>query len=76
MKRLKEANDNLASRTCEVWQPRVGRRLSADEAAELSFAAVGFFSVLAEWAHAELQPPANDIDKVDTSVPAESCHDR
>ena len=61
---VKTANDNLnddqIERTREVWQPRVGRDLSRDEAKQIAANVTGFFSILAEWSRAELPVPAND----------------
>ena len=53
-------NDDQTERTREVWQPRVGRDLSRDEAQQIAANVIGFFSVLAEWSRAELPMPAND----------------
>ena len=45
---VKAANDNLngdqIERTREVWQPRVGRDLSRDEAKQIAANVTGFFS--------------------------------
>lgn len=45
--------DNLIDRTRAVWQPRLGRDLTADEAKQISANVTGFFAVLAEWARKE-----------------------
>ena len=45
--------DNLIDRTRAVWQPRLGRNLTPDEARQISANATGFFAVLAEWARKE-----------------------
>jgi len=55
------ANDNLIDRTCEVWQPRLGRDLSREDARQIAENVTDFFSVLAEWSKAESATPANDI---------------
>ena len=61
---MKAANDNLndnqIERTRGVWQPRVGRDLSRDEAKQIAANVTGFFSILAEWSRDELPVPAND----------------
>ena len=61
---VKAANDNLndelIGRTREVWQPRLGRDLSRDEAKQIAASVTGFFSVLAEWSRADMPNPAND----------------
>ena len=63
------ANDNLKDelirRTCEVWQPRLGRDLSCDEVDQIAANVTGFFTILAEWSRVELS--ANDAGKLDAS---------
>ena len=52
---VKAANDNLndalIGRTCEVWQPRLGREVSRDEAKHIAGSVVGFFAVFHGHAH-------------------------
>jgi hypothetical protein len=43
----------MIDRTRAVWQPRLGRDLTPDEARQISANLTGFFAVLAEWAHKE-----------------------
>jgi hypothetical protein len=43
----------LIDRTREVWQPRLGRDLTPDEAKQIAANVTGFFAVLAEWSRAE-----------------------
>lgn len=61
---VKAANDNLndelIGRTQKVWQPRLGRDLSRDEAKQIAASVTGFFAVLAEWSRADMPNPAND----------------
>lgn len=61
---VKAANDNLndelIGRTREVWQPRLGRDLSRDQAKQIASSVTGFFAVLAEWSRADMPYPAND----------------
>ena len=68
---VKAANDNLndelIGRTREVWQPRLGRDLSRDEAKQIAANVTGFFSVLAEWSRADMPDPANDNGDAATS---------
>jgi len=45
--------ENLIDRTRSVWQPRLGRDLTPDEARQISANVTGFFAVLAEWARKE-----------------------
>ena len=74
------ANDNLKDdlirHTREVWQPRLGRDLSREDARQIAANVTGFFSVLAEWSRAELPSPANDTGTPDASENGESRHDR
>ena len=62
--KAKAANDNLDKEliwwTREVWQPRLGFDLNQYEAGQIAANVTGFFSVLAEWARAEVPAPAND----------------
>ena len=73
------ANDNLKDdlirRTREMWQPRLGRDLSREDARQIAANFAGFFSVLAEWSRVELAPPANDVGKPDASENGEAPHD-
>ena len=77
---VKAANDNLndnrIERTHEVWQPRIGRDLSRDEAKQIADNVAGFFSILAEWSRAEPPVSANDNTGVATPDDAEGRHDR
>jgi hypothetical protein len=65
------ANDNLKDdlirRTRELWQPRLGRDLSREDARQIAVNFVGFFSMLAEWSRAELRMPANNKNARDAS---------
>lgn len=75
------ANDNLKDGlirgTREVWQRRLGRDLSREDARRIAANVTGFFSVLAEWSRTELpSSPANDTSKADISESREACHDR
>lgn len=64
MQRLDAANDNDAgkqiARTRQVWQPRLGRDLTDEDALQIMHNVTGFFGVLAEWSHAERLAP-NDV---------------
>jgi hypothetical protein len=80
VKALPAANDNLKDdlirRTREVWQPRLGRDLSREDARQIAENMTGFFSVLAEWSRAKLPSPANDAGAPDSSEDGEARHDR
>lgn len=63
MKRLDAANDNQGrqvARTREVWQPRLGRDLTSEDARQILQNVTGFFGLLAEWRRAEKLAAAND----------------
>ena len=64
MSRLDAANDNdlkrQIARTRDIWQPRMGRNLTDEDARQILHSVTGFFSVLAEWRRAELLVAAND----------------
>ena len=64
MKRLDAANDNDAGKqiahTRQVWQPRLGRDLTDEDARQIMHNVTGFFGVLAEWSRAERLAAAND----------------
>jgi hypothetical protein len=65
MKRLDAAkhNDtgNQIARTRQIWQPRIGRDLTDQEARQIMHNFTGFFGILAEWARAEkMAAAAND----------------
>jgi len=77
---VKAANDNLEDnrieRTREVWQPRIGRDLSRDEAIQIADNVAGFFSILAEWSRAEPPVSANDNTVEATHDDVNERHDR
>ena len=54
------ANDNLIDRTIELWQPRLRRKLTREDARQITENVTGFFSLLAEWSKAEIATPASD----------------
>jgi hypothetical protein len=64
MKRLDAANDNDVGKQIaysrQVWQPRVGRDLTDEDAQQIIHNVTGFFGVLAEWSRADRLAAAND----------------
>ena len=68
--------DELIGRTHEVWQPRLGRDLSPEDARQIAENVTGFFAILAEWSRAELPAPANDAGKPIASDNKGADHDR
>jgi hypothetical protein len=43
------ANDNNIAQTIAVWQPRLRREISREEARRIAENVTGFFSILREW---------------------------
>ena len=76
MKPSHAANDNLIGRTRQVWQSRIKRDLTDEDARQIAENVTGFFSVLAEWSRAEMPTPANDAGKPAASDGKEVRHDR
>jgi hypothetical protein len=70
------ANVNLIDRTRKVWQPRIGRNLTNEDARQISENVTGFFAILAEWSRLEVPMPANDAEKPVASDNKEVRHDR
>jgi len=74
MKAPRAANDNVIDQTIAVWQPRLGREISREEARQLAENVTGFFSILHEWFRAEAPRAANDNEQA--AVRDETSHDR
>ena len=60
MKPSNPANDNLIDQTIKLWQPRLGRKLSREDARQIAENVTGFFAVLAKWSRAEMPAAVND----------------
>ena len=71
-----QSNDSLIDRTRHVWQPRVGRELSGEDARQIAENAIGFFSVLAEWSRAEKLASAAETDCPASHLVEEVRHER
>ena len=80
MKRFDAANDNFAGkqivRTGQVWQPRLERDLTDEDARQIMHNVTGFFGVLAEWSRAERLVAANDAAAPAEPNEGEVRHDR
>ena len=80
MKRLDAANDNDAgkqiARSRQVWQPRIGRDLTDEDARQIIHNVIGFFGVLAEWSRAERLAAVNDAAAPAKPNDGEVRHDR
>ena len=61
MKPLSVANENLIDRTLELWQPRLRRELSREDARQILENVTGFFSLLSQWSKSETASPASDV---------------
>jgi hypothetical protein len=59
MKLAPASNDNLIEKTRRLWRSRLGQDVSRDDARQIVENVTGFFSVLADWSHAE-RCPANE----------------
>ena len=70
------ANDNLINLTRQVWQSRIGRDITREDARQIAENVTGFFAILAEWSRAEMPMPANDAGKPVASDDKEVRHDR
>jgi hypothetical protein len=55
-----DANDNLIDRTIALWQPRLQRKLSREDARQIAENVTGFFSILHEWSRVNVPAPNND----------------
>ena len=76
MKTSRAANDNQIDRTIALWQPRLGRELSREDARQIAENATGFFAVLTEWWRAERRIPANDTgEPADVASTGEVRHE-
>lgn len=80
MKRLDAANDNgvgkQIARARQVWQPRMGRDLTDEDARQIMHNVTGFFGVLREWSRAETLAAANDEAAPAKPNDGEARHDR
>ena len=76
MKPSRATNVNLIDRTCKVWQPRIGRNLTNEDARQIRENVTGFFAILAEWSRVEMPTPANDAAKPVASDNEEVRHER
>jgi hypothetical protein len=80
MNRLDAANDNDAGKRIaysrEVWQPRIARDLTDEDARQIIHNVTAFFGVLAEWSRGERLPAANDAATPAKPNDGEVRHDR
>lgn len=76
MKPSHAESDNLVEQTHKIWQPRIGRNLSEEEARQIAENVTGFFAILTEWSRAARPASANDATVAAHIEDAEVCHDR
>ena len=76
MKPSHAVSSNLIEQTHKVWQPRIRRNLTDEDARQIAENVTGFFAILAEWSRAARPVPANDATVPAPTVTAEVCHDR
>lgn len=50
---MRMTKQQLTEHTIAVWRPRLGRRLSSEDAREITENITGFFTVLTEWSRRE-----------------------
>ena len=50
---MRMTKQELTDHTIATWQPRLRRRLSKEDAREITENITGFFTILAEWSHRE-----------------------
>jgi hypothetical protein len=67
VKRSRAANDNLIDQTIALWQSRLQRDLSREDARQIVENVTGFFNILTEWSRAEVSVPANDNAALSTA---------
>jgi hypothetical protein len=67
MKPSHAANDKLIDRTRQVWQSRIRRDLTDEDARQIAENVTGFFSILHEWSRANVPAPINDNSIVDST---------
>ena len=76
MKPSHAVSSNLIEQTHKVWQPRIPRNLTDEDARQIAENVTGFFAILAEWSRAARPVPANDLTVAAPTDTAEVCHDR
>jgi hypothetical protein len=75
MKSPYPASNNLIKQTYKVWQPRIRRDLTDEDARQIAENVTGFFAILAEWSRAARPVPAKDAAVSAPTDTAEVRHD-
>ena len=68
------AKSTLINLTHEVWQPRIRRKLTDEDARQMAANVTGFFAILAEWSRAVR--PIRDDDSNVPAATAQVSHER
>ena len=76
MKTSHTASNRLIEKTRKVWQPRMQRNLSDEDARQMAENVTGFFAILAEWSRPVRAVSVNDPTVVAPTEAAEVCHGR
>lgn len=76
MKPSHAVSNTLIAQTHKVWQPRLQRNLTDEDARQIAENVTGFFAILAEWSRAARPGPPNDLNVPGPTDSAEVCHDR
>jgi hypothetical protein len=76
MKPSQAVSNKLLEQTNKVWQPRLQRNLTDEDARQIAENVTGFFAILAEWSRAARPVPATDATVSAHIDTAEVCHDR
>ena len=75
MKPSHALSNKLIEQTHKVWQPRLQRNLTDEDARQIAENVTGFFAILAEWSRAARPVPANASTVAAPTDTAEVCHD-
>jgi hypothetical protein len=75
MKSTHTSQAGLQERAVAFWSPRLKRDVSQEDARQIVENVTGFFSLIAEWAQADMPNPANDAGKPAASEAEETHHD-
>lgn len=75
MKPSHAASNNLIEQTHKLWQPRLQRNLTDEDARQIAENVTGFFAILAEWSRVARSASANDASVAAPIDTAEVCHD-
>ena len=76
MKPSHAVSSNLIEQTHKVWQPRIRRNLTDEEARQIAENVTGFFAILAEWSQAATPALDNNSNAPAATDTPKDCHDR